>query len=53
MCLAVAVPLRRPPVDAISVSVPLARLSENIAADIVTELRRHAAHLQAAAHLLP
>jgi DNA-binding IclR family transcriptional regulator len=53
MCLAVAVPLRRPAVDAISVSVPLARLRNTTAADIVADLHRHATHLQAAAHLLP
>ncbi|HZM81212.1 MAG TPA: IclR family transcriptional regulator [Candidatus Limnocylindrales bacterium] len=53
MCLAVAVPLRRPAVDAISVSLPLARLRDTTAADIVADLHRHATHLQAAAHLLP
>ena len=53
MCLAVAVPLRRPAVDAISVSVPLARLRNTTAADIIADLHRHATHLQAAAHLMP
>jgi DNA-binding IclR family transcriptional regulator len=53
MCLAVALPLHRPAVDAISVSVPLARLRNTTAADIVADLHRHATHLQAAAHLLP
>lgn len=53
MCLAVAVPLRRPAVDAVSVSIPLARLRDGTAADVVADLRRHATHLQAAARLLP
>lgn len=53
VCLAVAVPLRRPAVDAISVSIPLARLRDTTAADIVAELHRHATQLRAAAPLLP
>ncbi|GAA2401534.1 IclR family transcriptional regulator [Catellatospora methionotrophica] len=53
MCLAVAVPLRSPAVDAISVSVPLARLRDTTAADIVAALHHHTAQLRAAAHLLP
>ncbi len=52
MCLAVAVPLRRPAVDAISVSIPLARLRPTTEADILADLHHHAAALTAAAHLL-
>ncbi|MEU7824469.1 IclR family transcriptional regulator [Catellatospora sp. NPDC049133] len=53
MCLAVAVPLRTPAADAISISVPLARLRDTTVTEIVADLHRHATQLRAAAHLLP
>ncbi|MEJ3747255.1 IclR family transcriptional regulator [Actinomycetes bacterium KLBMP 9797] len=52
VCFAVAVPLADPPTDAISVSVPAARLAPETEAHIAAALSQATAHLRAARPIL-
>ncbi len=52
VCFATAVPLRQPPVDAISISIPVSRLADGVEPLIVDGLRRAVDQVRAARGLL-